>query len=69
MVPPRAVFVNYPLGHPVGKPNDPASQRAILLAALNVLVTATEPGTLVELPFKWDDQDPDDTWEATARVH
>jgi hypothetical protein len=32
--PPRAVFLNYPLGHQTGKPDDSANQRAIVLAAL-----------------------------------
>ena len=35
--PPRALFVDLPLGYPLGKPHDAAMQRAILLAALELL--------------------------------
>jgi hypothetical protein len=51
--PPRAVFVDYPLGHQTGLPGDVESQRAILLAALEVFREAREPGVIVDLPFRW----------------
>jgi hypothetical protein len=51
--PPRAAFVNFPLGHQCGRPNDKALQRGILLAALEILHTAAEPGEIVTLPFDW----------------
>ena len=35
--PPRAVFVDYPLGHTAGKPDDVESQDAIVRAALDQL--------------------------------
>jgi hypothetical protein len=50
---PRAVFTNYPLGNPCGRPGDPAEQRAVLRAGLRLLETATAPGTLVDLPHVW----------------
>ena len=34
---PRALFVDTPLGYPLGKPNDPALQTAILREALALL--------------------------------
>lgn len=52
--PPRASFVDYPLGHSVGKPHDRADQRAIVQAALNGFVTLTEPGALLVQPVQWD---------------
>ncbi len=64
--PPRAVFVNFPLGHQCGKPEDPAGQRAILRETLRLLETATEGGTLLRLPLRWRDDDPTDSWEAGA---
>lgn len=64
--PPRAVFVNFPLGHQCGKPEDPAGQRAILRETLRLLETATEGGTLLRLPLRWRDDDPTDSWEAEA---
>ena len=50
---PRAVFTNYPLGNPCGRPHDLANQRAILRTGLRLLEQATEPGTIVDLPFEW----------------
>jgi len=42
--PPRALFVDLPLGYTLGQPNDPAGQRRIILAALALLACpVTEP--------------------------
>jgi hypothetical protein len=41
--PPRALFVPYPHGFPLGRPNDPELQRAILLDALQLLERKTGP--------------------------
>ena len=49
---PRLVFLNYPLGNPVGRPGDPENQRAVLRAGLDLLETATEP-QVVDLPYRW----------------
>ncbi|MFI5395771.1 MAG: hypothetical protein ACHQ9S_09585 [Candidatus Binatia bacterium] len=35
--PPRAVFVPFRHGHPLGEPNDPALQHAVIAAALRLL--------------------------------
>jgi hypothetical protein len=51
--PPRAVFVNFPMGNPFGPPGDVALQRAILLAALRTAETAASGGALVDLPYVW----------------
>jgi hypothetical protein len=64
--PPRAAFVNFPLGHQCGKPDDPAGQRAILRQALPLLEAATEGGTLLHLPVRWRKDDPTDSWEEEA---
>jgi hypothetical protein len=37
VAPPRALFVPYPLGYPLGKPNDAELQRRIIVAALALL--------------------------------
>lgn len=37
----------------MGRPGDPDGQRAVLSATLDLLRTATTPGTYVELPFTW----------------
>jgi D-proline reductase (dithiol) PrdB len=61
--PPRAVFVDFPLGHQTGKPHQPDLQRQIVREALGAFETIDRPGTIVELPYVWD---PDDRqWEVT----
>ncbi len=53
VLPPRTVFVNFPMGNPFGRPFDAAMQRTILLDALHALETMTSGGTLVDLPYEW----------------
>jgi hypothetical protein len=48
-----ACYVRFPTGNPVGEPNKPDQQRLILSAVLEQLVEIKEPGTIVELPFRW----------------
>jgi hypothetical protein len=48
--PPRALLVPFRHGYPLGGPNDPAQQRAVLEAALALLEDpALRPPALVEL--------------------
>ena len=51
--PPRATFVDYPLGLSTGKPFDPESQIDIVKESLSLLKNITEPGTIVTLPHQW----------------
>ncbi len=51
--PPRTVFLRWPFGHPLGEPDQPLQQRAVLLVALGLLVHGKEPGAIVEPPFVW----------------
>ena len=59
--PPRAVFVNFPLGHQTGKPHQPKLQRSIVRDAFLALESMAKPGTVVTLPYVWDEDD--DSWE------
>ncbi len=61
--PPRAAFLDYPLGHTAGKPHQPALQRQILLEALAGFGDLT-PGSVKTLPFKWSE---DPSWQETAQ--
>jgi hypothetical protein len=61
--PPRAAFLDYPLGHTTGKPHEPELQRAILADALDAFRSLGEPGSVKALAFRWSD---DDTWKRTA---
>src|SRR5262245_44545901 len=60
--PPRATFVDYPLGHSVGQPFDEADQNAIVRAALAGFATMTARGEVARLPNAW----PTQTWRAEA---
>jgi len=59
--PPRAVFVNFPLGHQTGPPDQPELQRRIVTDAMRAFETITSPGSMVELPYVWDPSDR--SWE------
>jgi hypothetical protein len=41
--PPRALFVPFPFGHALGRPDDPALQHRVLRAALDLLAEPTGP--------------------------
>lgn len=53
VMPPRTVFVNFPMGNAFGRPGDTTQQRRILLDALNVAAAHCAPGELVDLPYDW----------------
>jgi hypothetical protein len=61
--PPRAVFLNFPLGHQTGKPHQPELQRQIVRDAMRAFETIERPGTILELPYVWDPNDR--RWEET----
>ena len=52
--PPRGVFIDFPLGHQCGKPNDVALQTQILKDTLNILLSAKTAGVMVDLDYQWD---------------
>ena len=58
--PPRAVYLDFPLGHTAGKPHDKALQRRILRDTLDALATVDAPGTIRRLPYRWAE---DDAWK------
>ncbi len=47
---PRALFVDFPLGYPLGRPHDAPLQTRILQAAFRVLALAGPPPLLVDFP-------------------
>lgn len=51
--PPRATFLDYPLGHSAGKPFDRADQLAVVRAALDGFTSLTTPGSVQMLPRLW----------------
>lgn len=55
--PPRVVHVRFPFGRPLGEPHQVDQQRVIIEDTLEALTTASTPGTLVELPYRWRRED------------
>ncbi len=55
--PPRAVYIDFPLGRTAGKPNDKGLQRKIMIDTLTMLEAIQDPGTIRVLPYRWADQD------------
>ncbi len=60
VAPPRAVFLDYPLGHTAGRANDPANQLRIMRDTLQIFESIDRPGSLVDLGYQWQ---PDDAWK------
>ena len=60
--PPRAMFVDYPLGHSAGKPFDRADQERVLRAALKAFDAIDSAGAVVALDAQWGD----DGWRRAA---
>ena len=61
--PPRAAFLDFPLGHTTGKPGQPELQKQILIDALSSFEGMTVPGSVRTLPYRWSD---DDGWKEKA---
>jgi len=58
--PPRAVFLDFPLGHTAGKPGEASLNRRILADALAGFESIALPGTILTLPYAWAG---DDAWK------
>lgn len=50
---PRAVFVKWPLGHPLGEKHKPLQQHTIIFDALALLASADAPGVIAEPGYRW----------------
>jgi len=61
--PPRAAFLDFPLGHTTGKPGHPELQKQILIDALSSFEGMAVPGSVRTLPYRWSD---DDGWKEKA---
>ncbi|MDX1382783.1 MAG: glycine/sarcosine/betaine reductase selenoprotein B family protein [Thermoanaerobaculia bacterium] len=53
VMPPRSVFVNFPMGNCFGRPGDVEQQTRILRDALELAASDCAPGALVDLPYDW----------------
>ncbi len=61
--PPRAAFLDFPLGHTTGKPHQPQLQREIMREALEAFESLATPGSVKMLPFIWSE---DEAWKLEA---
>lgn len=50
---PRALAVEFPFAHTLGHPGDAQGQLQVIRQALEVLATASTPGTIVHSPEVW----------------
>ena len=50
---PRALYVRFPYGAPLGPASDEATRRAVVVEALSVLRDAGAPGTIIESSVEW----------------
>lgn len=55
--PPRAVFLDFPLGHTAGRAHDKGGQRKIMIDTLSALDSIQVPGTIRDLPYRWQETD------------
>ena len=53
ILPPRSVHVDFPHGVAFGEPQNVNQQMAVLRELLLLLQKGTEPGIIVDPPFKW----------------
>jgi len=51
--PPRALFLKWPFGHPMGEPGNRPQQLTLIFEALRLARECTVPGTIIDLPYRW----------------
>jgi D-proline reductase (dithiol) PrdB len=51
--PPRAIFLPWPFGHPLGEPYHRNQQRAVLMKAFEALYQIASPGEIVDVGWRW----------------
>ncbi|MFW6055668.1 MAG: hypothetical protein ACOC9D_07150 [Thermodesulfobacteriota bacterium] len=57
--PTRALVVKFPRGCMFGEPKNRLRQRRIIMDGLQAFQTMTEPGAIIELPYRWKRPDPE----------
>jgi hypothetical protein len=55
--PPRTLYPRFPYGRPFGEPGNPDQQRVLLEDALDLVATATTPGEVRPVPYRWRRED------------
>lgn len=67
--PPRALWVPFELGRPLGPPSDAAFQRRVILAALGMLAARGGPVLIEDFPDDDPREAPDPAWRPPAHRH
>ena len=67
VTPPRAVFVDHPVGRTFGPPHDRARNEAVLRAALAELANFARPGEIHDPGLRWS-LDGSRAWEDELRA-
>ena len=55
--PPRAAYLDYPLGHTSGRAHEPEQNLAILRDTFAAFENLRVPGSMAHLPYRWSDTD------------
>ena len=53
VAPPRACFLDFPLGHTAGRPEHSEEQAQIMRDVLLAFASIDVPGTILRLPYEW----------------
>jgi|TARA_B110000014_G_scaffold178414_1_gene128001 hypothetical protein len=61
--PPRAAFVDMPLGYTAGRPHEPEFQRDLLRKVFKAVENMDSPGSILDLDVTWSD---DPSWKDKA---
>ena len=67
VTPPRAVFIDHPVGRPFGRPHDRARNEAVLTQALAELPNFSHCGEIRDPHLQWD-PDGSRAWENELRA-
>ncbi|MGH9089168.1 MAG: hypothetical protein ACRDYZ_13845 [Acidimicrobiales bacterium] len=63
--PPRAAYLDFPLGYSLGRPGLAEEQRAVVGEVLALSERVSVPGEIVDLPYRW----PDEGWQEEVVAH
>ena len=67
--PPRALWVPFELGRPIGPPSDTAFQKRVILAALGLLEAKKQASLIVDFPDDDPREAPDPSWKPPVGTH
>ncbi|HEY3042226.1 MAG TPA: hypothetical protein VGJ66_26085 [Pyrinomonadaceae bacterium] len=65
---PRFLYLHWPFGHALGEPGNVVQQRTVLHDMLSMAVSASRPGLVLDLPYRWrrEKYEPVHDWETPS---